>query len=279
MAIGENHNQTPQSWFLGRKALRLAGIHRPLQSGICQDEFGSGAAESIVLSGGFLDDEEHPDYILYTGEGGRDPNSKQQTTHQELKRGNLALKVSMDRGTPVRVSRKGTNGSLNYEYLGLWRVEDAWVQPSGHGTANVWRFKLVPFITEIIVHQDSNQARTPPKRVVQTVSRVVRDTAKGRLVKSLHNFTCQVCSTRIVTPTGPYAEAAHIHPLGKPHDGPDEIDNILCLCPNCHVIFDSGGFVIANDYTLVGQKGQLRMVAQHNLSQQCLDYRRDHYKS
>ena len=36
-------------------------------------------------------------------------------------------------------------------------------------------------------------------------------------------------------------EAAHIRPLGAPHNGPDTLDNTLCLCPNHHVPFDHSG--------------------------------------
>jgi hypothetical protein len=36
-------------------------------------------------------------------------------------------------------------------------------------------------------------------------------------------------------------EAAHIRPLGAPHNGPDTWDNTLCLCPNHHVPFDHSG--------------------------------------
>jgi len=38
---------------------------------------GSGA-ESIVLSGGYTDDEDHGDEIIYTGDGGRDPRTGRQ---------------------------------------------------------------------------------------------------------------------------------------------------------------------------------------------------------
>ena len=50
-----------------------------------------------------------------------------------------------------------------------------------------------------------------------------------------------------MTPAGPYAETAHIRPLGTPHDGPDEPGNVLCLYPTCHVLFDNGGFVLDDD--------------------------------
>jgi predicted restriction endonuclease len=35
-----------------------------------------------------------------------------------------------------------------------------------------------------------------------------------------------------------YAEAHHVRPLGRPYNGPDTIDNIICVCPNCHVLLD-----------------------------------------
>jgi hypothetical protein len=37
-------------------------------------------------------------------------------------------------------------------------------------------------------------------------------------------------------------------------------DNILCLCPNHHVMFDAGSFSIAEDLTLLGLAGRLRVV-------------------
>lgn len=54
---------------------------------------------------------------------------------------------------------------------------------------------------------------------------------------------------------GPYAEAAHIRPLGSPHDGPDDLTNLLCLCPNDHVLLDKGAITIS-DELLVETTGQ-----------------------
>jgi len=49
-------------------------------------------------------------------------------------------------------------------------------------------------------------------------------------------------------PAGPYAEAAHIRALGLPHNGPDVLENLLCLCPNDHVRFDAGAIYIDYSY-------------------------------
>jgi hypothetical protein len=79
-----------------------------------------------------------------------------------------------------------------------------------------------------------------PARRVETASyRILRDTELARLVKQLHNYQCQLCGHTITLPDGSqYAEAHHIQPLGSPHNGPDSIGNILCLCPNHHAELD-----------------------------------------
>ncbi|KAF7312637.1 Carboxymuconolactone decarboxylase [Mycena indigotica] len=53
--------------FSNRAALREAGLHAPLYAGISPNvEFG---ALSIVLNGGYEDDEDWGDVIVYTGQG------------------------------------------------------------------------------------------------------------------------------------------------------------------------------------------------------------------
>ena len=105
-----------------------------------------------------------------------------------------------------------------------------------------------------------------------TLYRLVRDSAAATRVKSLHDFRCQVCGTRIETAAGYYAEAAHIVPLGRGYDGPDDADNLLCLCPNDHVRFDYGGLFILDDMIVVDREGspvgRLKTVEGHTLDVQ-----------
>jgi hypothetical protein len=58
--------------FANREELSRSGVHRPLQAGIsgAQDE----GADSIVLSGGYEDDQDFGDLIVYTGHGGPGPS-------------------------------------------------------------------------------------------------------------------------------------------------------------------------------------------------------------
>lgn len=43
--------------------------------------------------------------------------------------------------------------------------------------------------------------------------------------------------------------------LGTLHDEPDTADNILCLSPNHHVLFDYGGFTVNQDLSLTREEG------------------------
>jgi hypothetical protein len=86
-----------------------------------------------------------------------------------------------------------------------------------------------------------NDLSSPPDRIAVTTYRILRDTELSRGVKRLHNYECQICGHRIELPDGShYAESHHIQPLGAPHNGPDVIGNVLCLCPNHHAELDLG---------------------------------------
>jgi hypothetical protein len=74
-------------------------------------------------------------------------------------------------------------------------------------------------------------------------------------------------------------EAAHIRPLGAPHNGPDTLDNTLCLCPNHHVLFDHSGITIDEDLSLVGVEGRLAVHPRHSIDDSHLRYCREHYQA
>ena len=88
MTIGDLPGVAPGTIFPSRAELAAAGIHRAPQAGI------TGAAEqgaeSIVLSGGYPDDRDEGDVIIYTGHGGRDPASGRQIADQSFTRQNQA---------------------------------------------------------------------------------------------------------------------------------------------------------------------------------------------
>jgi len=84
-----------------------------------------------------------------------------------------------------------------------------------------------------------------PKRVQTQTRRVLRDTKISQWVKYIHEYRCQLCGQTIELGNDKfYAEAHHIQPLGEPHNGPDVIENIICVCPNCHVLLDYGAVLL-----------------------------------
>lgn len=81
--------------------------------------------------------------------------------------------------------------------------------------------------------QDGNPG--PAGRRTGSSSRIVRNTALTAKAKKLHRDRCQVCGLQLPTRFGTYSEAAHIRGLGRPHHGPDELPNLLVLCPAHHI--------------------------------------------
>jgi putative restriction endonuclease len=133
------------SCFGTRLELSHTGLHRPLVAGIS----GSGrtGATSVVLAGGYEDTEDFGNEILYTGHGGRDPETGHQVTQQTLTRGNLALACNKSYELPVRVIRGAREKSLyapvaGYRYDGLYSVNGYW-REVGKAGWYIWRFQLV----------------------------------------------------------------------------------------------------------------------------------------
>ena len=78
-------------------------------------------------------------------------------------------------------------------------------------------------------------------RVIRQIGVIVRNTALVKEIKGKYNNACQLCGTRLmINSVLSYSEVRHIKPLGNPHNGPDQLDNMICVCPNCHVLLDFG---------------------------------------
>jgi hypothetical protein len=106
----------------------------------------------------------------------------------------------------------------------------------------------------------------PPMRMSSEIYRILRDTKLAREVKVSHGFQCQVCHNPPLKLSDIkfYAEVHHIKPLGSPHNGPDIQENILCVCPNCHVLLDYGAILL--------DLGQLSTSTTHTIGRKYVDY-------
>ena len=282
--FGEIEGISVGTSFATRKEAASSGIHKPLQAGISgsKDE----GSDSIVISGGYEDDFDSGDEIIYTGEGGQDDKGRH-IANQELVRGNLALAKSEIDSLPVRVIRGADKKNpfapeVGYRYDGLYKVESHWHEIGKAGFL-VYRFKLVKLDSTLPPNKLNSglelvtlsAGTDTPKRAMATSQRIIRDSRLGKEIKRLYSYKCQVCSIEINTNAGPYAEAAHIKPVGKPHNGPDRPDNLLCLCPNHHLMLDKGVYMIEDDLTLIGIEGSLTKHPDHEISNEHIRYHRE----
>lgn len=269
-------------WFKGRREMMPSSFHRMWGAGI--DGSKNDGVAAIVLSGGYEDDEDFGNEIIYTGAGGNDSNNKKQMQDQSWDYSpNAGLLRSMNEGLPVRVIRgfkhkSSFSPSSGYTYAGLYSVVDAW-EEVGRSGFKICRFRLV--------YSGQNESVKLPEEIEldyqkkdavrkeSTVLRIVRDTKIAHNIKKLYNHECQVCGVALQIKVTRYAEGAHIKPLGKPHNGDDNTDNLLCLCPNHHVLFDKGAFSISDEMELVGDLvGTLKLHDKHILNKENLKYHR-----
>ncbi|WOL06195.1 hypothetical protein Cni_G14927 [Canna indica] len=137
--------------FFFRLELVVLGLHGQSQAGIdyvpaSRSATGEPIATSIIVSGGYEDDEDSGLMLVYTGHGGRGPNMLKHSCDQKLEGGNLALERSMNYGVEIRVirgirSRKGPVGKI-YVYDGLYKIVNCWmdVGKSGFG---IYKYKLL----------------------------------------------------------------------------------------------------------------------------------------
>ncbi|KAF9785453.1 PUA-like domain-containing protein [Thelephora terrestris] len=132
------------------------GVHAPSTAGIWG---GKDGAYSIVMSGGYEDDHDRGETILYTGTGGFGEEKKFggggnswgrniQTEDQTFEhRDNKALRISFELGKPVRVIRGSNLQTVyappdGYRYDGLYKVTKAYMDKSKDGLYEVCRFEL-----------------------------------------------------------------------------------------------------------------------------------------
>ncbi|HRQ37075.1 MAG TPA: HNH endonuclease [Chloroflexota bacterium] len=112
---------------------------------------------------------------------------------------------------------------------------------------------------------DMPQGNEETARVLSQSYRILRDTKVSRWVKYIHGYKCQLCGDTIKLNNGEsYAEAHHIQPLNQRHNGPDIVENVICVCPKHHVLLDYG--VISLD------KSQLHLIPGHDISEVYITY-------
>ncbi|POX39774.1 hypothetical protein C3486_16830 [Streptomyces sp. Ru73] len=212
--IGHVDGVVPGTVFGDREAVKAAKLHYQHQSGISinKDSDGAWVANAIVLNGGYEDDEDHWDWIRYTGAGARDERKKQIADQDWDYKDNAALKRSHERGHPIRIIRghkgdKQYSPKEGYRYDGLYEITDIRMVPGKSGWQicqfDLYRLtdsqqELTKAEQDIAALFDFDAEEKFPETRTTTVQRIVRDTAVVRRVKEMYDHTCQVCGIRLV---------------------------------------------------------------------------------
>jgi 5-methylcytosine-specific restriction enzyme A len=103
------------------------------------------------------------------------------------------------------------------------------------------------------------------KRAQAYSRRLIRETITSKWVKYINEYKCQICGkTTHLGNSILYAETHHLQPVGKPHNGPDVFENILCVCPKHHVLLDFCAISL--------KKEQLRLIPEYDIESKYIDY-------
>ncbi|WOL17112.1 hypothetical protein Cni_G25901 [Canna indica] len=136
--------------FYFRFEMNLIGLHAPSMAGIeymtvSFTDKEDPVAICIVSAGGYENEDDDVDVLIYSGQGGSGKHDKR-PDDQKLERGNLALDRSFHRKNLIRVVRsaRDVNSPTTkiYIYDGLYKIEDSWTE-KGKAGFNMFKYKLV----------------------------------------------------------------------------------------------------------------------------------------
>lgn len=92
---------------------------------------------------------------------------------------------------------------------------------------------------------DNDSSSEQILRKLRQIEVLVRNQNLVGKIKSKYDNTCQLCGLKLkIRENIFYCEVHHIRPLGSPHNGPDNAENVICVCPTCHVKLDLGAIKI-----------------------------------
>ncbi|XP_047094390.1 histone-lysine N-methyltransferase, H3 lysine-9 specific SUVH1-like [Lolium rigidum] len=135
--------------FYFRMELCIIGLHAPSMGGIdyMSAKFGNdedSVAICIVAAGGYENEDDDTDTLVYSGSGGNSRNTEERHD-QKLERGNLALERSLHRKNEIRVVRGFKDpacvaGKI-YIYDGLYKIQESWKERTKFGI-NCFKYRL-----------------------------------------------------------------------------------------------------------------------------------------
>jgi hypothetical protein len=193
-------------------------------------------------------------------------------TRSANKRDHYVIPISALTGllTDDSLTHSDANGSIRWNVT----LRDHILRVShNHHSVDVSKYFELPLAIEldgeILRHSPRSVDLDPPatQRVASTVYRILRDTELTRKLKQDYEYRCQICGYSIELSDGTrYAEAHHIQPLGRPHCGPDCVENLIVVCPNHHAMCDYCAIklVLTDLHVIVGHCIDPKFIAYHN---------------
>ena len=160
---------------------------------------------------------------------------------------------------------------------------------AGDGGSSTTVSSSTPELTEeeqlAWLDQDSSDEVVERKSIQRDLLK--RNRRKAAALKLVYENKCMFCSIKLqIAEDRFYSEAAHIKPLGKPHNGPDKIGNMLVLCPNHHLQYDWGHLrlqKVSSGYQILSSnKGDplhgMALSPKHKLDDACISWHFDWFK-
>lgn len=147
-------------------------------------------------------------------------------------------------------------GSEIYKLMG---VDRDWFLSLLNGAIELYFSRELDAFTPIEIPREASPQvieNINQRRQIQ-VNRIERRGTNKTQIHSWYNRTCQICRSPLhENATRLISEAAHIRPLGNPHNGLDHVENMISLCPNHHRQFDRGGIEINPDtFEVIAKNG------------------------
>jgi len=137
----------------------------------------------------------------------------------------------------------------------------------------------------VIKHSDyiyklKEEENKSPKEKYNYTKTLVTDPKLIGWIKNIYNNKCQICLNQIVVPQGFYSEAAHIK--AKSDGGFDNKNNILCLCPTCHIQFDMGALWLNENLEVIhfetkNKIANLEISRDHNIDLKNVKFHREKF--
>lgn len=168
--------------------------------------------------------------------------------------GALALRLFFERYSVTNPSPDVTtlaSSAQEYELHKLIGVPISWLKDRVSGAADMFLSDrdsiFAGFEESGAEHRAAERGAPPPppggeaKRREALFSQIVRRSKNQQFLWRVYDGECQISSVRLNMPDGSFSvDCAHIRPLGQPHYGRDDVNNMLSLSPTMHRLFDRG---------------------------------------